>query len=76
MVKRCLDSIIKANKNDSEIIFINDGSHESYTKMYKRLVATYSTVNYFEKENGGVSSARKLWIKKSCWEIRVFCRCR
>ncbi|MBM6872089.1 glycosyltransferase family 2 protein [Lactobacillus crispatus] len=65
MVKRCLDSIIKANKNDSEIIFINDGSQESYTKMYKRLVATYSTVNYFEKENGGVSSARNYGLKKA-----------
>lgn len=72
VIKRCLDEIVKIELSDIEILFINDGSQESYTNIYKQLIVHYPSIQYFEKENGGVSSARNYGIKKATGKYVYF----
>ena len=58
VIGRCLDSILKQDQRDIEVIVIDDGSVDNsfeiisdYAKKDKRIVAIH-------KENGGVSSTR------------------
>ena len=60
---RCLDSLLaQSSDNQSsdniEIILVNDGSTDSSGEICKKYASLHSEIKYFEKENGGVSSAR------------------
>ena len=46
-----------------EVLLINDGSVDDSAIICKEYVETDSRIHYFEKENGGVSSARNLGLK-------------
>ena len=68
----CLDSIIKQDYENIEIILVNDGSTDDtedfcleYSKMDKR-------IKYIKKQNGGVSSARNLALKEMKGDYCVF----
>ena len=54
------DIIYHNNKKDFlyEIIIVNDGSSDSSSKTCLKIAGTYANVKYFEKENGGIASAR------------------
>ena len=55
---RCVDSIIRQNYTDFEIILVDDGSPDSSGKICDELAASDSRIKVIHKENGGVSSAR------------------
>lgn len=55
---RCLDSLLAQSGDNIEIILVNDGSTDSSAKICKKYAFLHSEIKYFEKENGGVSSAR------------------
>ena len=57
-LRRCVDSLLKQNRTDAEIILINDGSPDSSGEICKEYAELYNQVKYIEKENGGVSTAR------------------
>ncbi len=44
--------------DDFQIVFVNDGSSDGSGKICEEFAAKNSNIAYFEKENGGVSSAR------------------
>lgn len=71
-IKRCLDSILAQPHNDVEILVINDGSPDDSGKICKQYAAQYSYFRYFEKENGGVSSARNLGLDKAEGDYILF----
>ena len=50
-LKRCVDSLIKQNRTDAEIILINDGSPDSSGEICKKYAELYNQVKYIEKEN-------------------------
>lgn len=62
-IKRCLNSLVAENYQNAEIIIINDGSTDTSGEICKSFAAAYDTVRYYEKGNGGVSSARNLGIQ-------------
>jgi glycosyltransferase involved in cell wall biosynthesis len=63
-LKRCLDSIVRQNLTDFEIICINDNSTDNSLTILEEYDKRYSNVRIINlKENGGVSKARNEGIK-------------
>lgn len=57
-LERCVESLIKQNYNDYEIILIDDGSTDSSGSICDKLAGKYKTVTAVHKVNGGLASAR------------------
>lgn len=69
-VCRTIDSILKQDFIDFEVVVVDDGSiddSQDYVLKYKD-----SRIHYFYKENGGVSSARNYGVKVSNGEWLLF----
>ena len=64
-LRMCLDSIQNQTYTNFECLLINDGSPDNSAEICREYAAKDSRFRYFEKENGGVSSARNLGIKRS-----------
>lgn len=64
-LRQCLDSIVSQTYQNFECLLINDGSPDNSEDICREYVAKDARFRYFEKENGGVSSARNLGIKCS-----------
>lgn len=69
---RCLDSILRQQFSDYELLLINDGSTDDSDAICREYASTYSCVRYFAKENGGVSSARNLGLEQAKGEYILF----
>ena len=62
-LQRCLESILKQEESNLEIILVNDGSPDNSGEIAKEYASRYpDKVLYFEKENGGLSDARNFGI--------------
>ena len=59
-IENCVESIAKQNNGKVEVVIVNDGSTDNTHLICTALVGKYSFIKYFQKENGGVSSARNL----------------
>ncbi len=61
----CVESLSHQTmkKDDFQIIFVNDGSSDGSGKICKSTAEKHTNITYFEKENGGVSSARNKGIE-------------
>lgn len=69
-IKRCLDSIIKAQKKyqgdkEIEILAINDGSKDNSLEILKEYENKIKNFKIINKTNGGVSSVRNYAIDKA-----------
>ena len=64
-LRQCLDSIMGQTYQNFECLLINDGSPDHSADICREYVSKDSRFKYFEKENGGVSSARNLGIERS-----------
>ena len=64
-LRHCLDSIQKQTYQNFECLLINDGSPDNSAGICREYVEKDSRFRYFEKENGGLSSARNVGIEKS-----------
>ena len=62
---QCLDSIINQSYTNFEVLLINDGSTDESGKICVEYAERDIRFRYFEKENGGVSSARNLGLERS-----------
>lgn len=62
-LRRCVDSLLKQNRTDAEIILINDGSPDSSGEICKEYAESFNEIKYIEKENGGVGSARNAGLE-------------
>lgn len=71
-LRRCLDSIVKQPFSDYELLLINDGSVDSSDAICREYTAAYPRIRYFQKENGGVSSARNLGLELAQGEHILF----
>ena len=69
----CLDSLVNQNYNKYEIIVVNDGSTDSSESIIDSYKNKYpKLIKIFNKENGGLSSARNYGISKSKGEYLLF----
>ena len=72
-IERCLDSLVNQTLNDIEIIIVNDGSYDKSKEIIQKYLKKYiSKIKYFEKQNGGLSSARNYGIKYAKGEYIAF----
>lgn len=71
-IKRCLDSLIGQNFENIEILLVNDGSIDRSGNICREYAKRYGFVRYFEKKNGGVSSARNLGLDYAEGEYILF----
>lgn len=62
-LRRCIESILSQTYPHYEIILILDGSPDNSIAICKEYSAKYQNICYYEKENGGVSSARNLGLE-------------
>lgn len=70
LVGRAIDSILSQNFLDFELIIVDDGSTDNTIKVLE----TYKDprIRIFQKENGGVSSARNLGLRQARGEYVTF----
>lgn len=71
-IGRCLDSLLGQPHEDVEILLVNDGSTDESSEICRRYAQAHDCVCYFEKENGGVSSARNLGLEKAAGKYILF----
>lgn len=71
-LKRMLNSVQSLGSAIKyEIIIVDDGSTKKLSQSYKKLALEYK-INYFEKDNGGVSSARNYGLRRAKGSYIVF----
>ena len=63
-IERCLDSIVSQDNGNIEVILVDDGSKDKSAEKCAKYTSKYTYIQYHYKENGGVSSARNLGLKK------------
>lgn len=72
-LEECLDSLINQNYQNYEIIAVNDGSKDNSLKILKNYQKKYPhLVKVYDKENGGVSTARNYGIENAKGEYLFF----
>lgn len=72
-LEKCLRTVMRQDYGNLEVILINDGSTDGSADICQRWVQQYpDEVFYYEKENGGVSSARNLGIQKATGQYIQF----
>ena len=59
----CIQSIRAQSYENWELILINDGSKDRSGEICSRYAAADTRIRYFEKQNGGVSSARNMGLE-------------
>ena len=62
-IRKCLDSLVNQTFTNYEVIVVNDGSKDTTQAIINEYVSKYPCIKTFEKENGGISSARNLGLK-------------
>lgn len=71
-LRQCLDSILNQTYQNFECLLINDGSPDNSPDICREYVAKDARFHYFEKENGGLSSARNFGIERSTGAYLTF----
>lgn len=69
---KCLDSLANQTLKDIEVIIVNDGSPDNSDKIIKKYVKKYHNMYAYDKENGGLSSARNYGLKYAKGEYIAF----
>ena len=71
-VAECLESILSQDFDSFEVVAVDDGSPDASGKICDEFAARDSRLRVFHKENGGVTSARRLGVERSRGEWICF----
>ena len=71
-LKKCIDSIIKQTYKNLDIILVDDGSPDKCGKICDNYSKKDSRITVIHKENGGLSDARNVGIKKAKGDYITF----
>lgn len=72
-LERCINSILKQNYNDYEIILINDGSTDNSLSICKKYADNFSNVRLVNQKNQGSGFARNAGMKVAQGKYLYFC---
>lgn len=64
-LSRCLDSLLCQNREDIQILVIDDGSRDGSGQIGLRYAADHECVTYIRQENAGVSAARNTGLDRA-----------
>lgn len=59
----CLDSLMRQELHDLEVIIVDDGSTDGSTRIARRYVREYRRIRYVRQRNAGLSAARNAGAK-------------
>lgn len=62
-LEECVESILKQNLEDFEIIFVNDGSNDNSKNIMLQYENRYHFVKYYEQKNAGQGVARNVGLR-------------
>ena len=68
----CLDSICEQDFDGFEVVCVNDGSKDNSGEILRSYEHKYDNIRVYEKENGGLSSARNYGFKRAKGEYIVY----
>ena len=72
-VDRCLRSLVTQTLQDIEIIIVNDGTQDKSEEIIEKYVReNQNKIKYYEKSNGGLSSARNYGLEYATGEYIAF----
>ena len=71
-LRRCLDSLVQQSYEDYEILLVNDGSADQSGQICESYAKEYPQIRFFQKENGGVSTARNMGLDHASGEYILF----
>lgn len=71
-IGRCIDSILKNNYDNIEILVINDGSTDNSKKICEKYQKITNKIRLINKANSGVCDTRNLLIKEFTGDYAIF----
>lgn len=71
-IERCLDSLLKQEISQTEILLIDDGSTDNSSRICDIYAGTYNFVKVIHKKNGGLVSARNAGLDEAKGEWITF----
>lgn len=74
-IERCVESIIRQDFKDFEVLLVDDGSSDNSLNEIKRLSKFDSRLRAFGREHTGVSATRNFALDKAKGEYIVFVDC-
>ena len=64
-LSQCIDSVLKQDFTDYEIILVDDGSTDNSPNICDEYAEKYTQIKVIHKTNGGLSDARNFGIKEA-----------
>lgn len=71
-LRQCIDSVIRQNIEDIEIILVDDGSPDKCPQICDEYAEQYDYITVIHKKNGGLSSARNAGLDAAKGEYIIF----
>lgn len=71
-LEKCLDSVVKQTYQNLQVIIINDGSTDDSAEICQKFADKDKRIEFINKKNEGVSTARNMGIEKSHGEWIYF----
>ena len=71
-IRLCLESILRQNFDDYEVVIINDGSTDDSESICRDVTNGHDNVFLYTFENGGVGKARRRGIQRARGDFLIF----
>ena len=71
-LRKCLDSVVKQDLQNVEIILVDDGSVDLCPQICDEYANRYDCIKVLHKKNGGLVSARKAGVEISVGDYVTF----
>lgn len=71
-LRQCIDSVIRQNIENIEIILVDDGSPDKCPQICDEYAEQYEYITVIHKKNGGLSSARNAGLDAAKGEYIIF----
>jgi glycosyltransferase involved in cell wall biosynthesis len=71
-LEECIESLLRQDLDDFEIILVNDGSTDGSGALCNDYSTRYEFIKVIHKENGGLSDARNAGLRATTGEYVVF----